>query len=917
VAILLTFVGHLSYAQDSMTIDDLFSKGNQLILKNDYLSADQVFLQVTQRDTVSPLFYLYAIVFRTLCQYSLDEYTEMYELISFAETEQLRLSLSENTYLSTDIAYFSGLALFKLGYTYEALAYFQNTIKLYDRFSTFDFRAEDLYSNTAICYLDIADYDNAIIYLNKSINSESENHTKLDKIQWIGLKAKAYQYKGKLDLAETYYEEAFKLLNGLTVNESNIELQLNDDWSSFLIATNRFKEAEATLRRVETMNPIKVDLINYYQNKGSYFLHLNDLERSIDYFSKATEEAIALYSEKHYEVSDSYLKVADAFYGLESYEDALRSYTSATNAICLVGSEINHDSEIPDVNNILIHKLALQAQFQKAIIYSKQGNYELSKTMSRSVLEILDYMLTKQIVAFGSRIDFVNHIRTYVAQLIKIALDNGDDQYAFELSQKGHGLLLDMHIKNEKAKTKLIRDTSYLAKELSFKKELRSIESGIVNTSTNKSNELRRKRLQDSLFSVRNNYNLFLKELYNKYPQIYDQYKSESSSIDDLKLELNQHNDALIEYFIADTVLYSFVICNNVLKVYQKEIGPDFYDAVKAFRLHTSLINLDSYIDYIEIASELFDFLLRDILIENLSQVNSLVIVPDDILYTISFDALLTDKPISKEINRYDRLSYLAKDYSISYHYSSLLLKGIGSSGGNGLSSFAPSFSEETMKAASLEKLINNIDEVLLIDQIYKGEVYLDSLATKGQFQSDIKDINIAHLATHASCNDSLPMESRIFFSDQSISTYEIYNLPHNLDLVVLSACETGKGQIQRGEGVMSLARAFIASGAQSVITSLWNVNDNATISLMQTFYQYLSEGQSIQSSLHQSKKEYITNTTSIMDAHPYYWSGFILIGDDVIFTSNYRYWIWIAFGFIVLMIIVFYYLNINRRKKA
>jgi len=105
----------------------------------------------------------------------------------------------------------------------------------------------------------------------------------------------------------------------------------------------------------------------------------------------------------------------------------------------------------------------------------------------------------------------------------------------------------------------------------------------------------------------------------------------------------------------------------------------------------------------------------------------------------------------------------------------------------------------------------------------------------------------------------------------------------------------------------MSLARAFIASGARSVITSLWNVNDSATLSLMQSFYSHLSQGESIQSSLHQSKKEYISNATSIMDAHPYYWSGFILIGQDATFSTSYFKWIWIAVGSLLLVLICYY----------
>ena len=360
---------------------------------------------------------MYTLVYRTLCQFSVDDYPQMYELITTAEDELVSLGLSDNTYLQTDIAYFKGLALFELGYTYESLSYYQTTNKLYNSFTTFDFRVEDLYSNTAICYFDIADYDNAIVYLNKSINSESKNVTALDKIQWIGLKAKAYQYKGNLDLAESYYSEAFELLGDYDKKDTRVELQLNDDWSSFLILTKQFEKAESVLQRVKSMKPLKGDLINYYQNQGNYFLKINQIEQSITYFSKATEQAIALYGKKHYEVGDSYLKAADGFLGLKEYDDALHYYTEAINAISSESAALKADSDVPDVELILTHKLALEAQFQKAIIYSKLENYEASKNMSRSVLEILEYMLSRQIVAFGSKIDLVNYIRSYVTMV--------------------------------------------------------------------------------------------------------------------------------------------------------------------------------------------------------------------------------------------------------------------------------------------------------------------------------------------------------------------------------------------------------------------------------------------------------------------------------------------------------------------
>jgi CHAT domain-containing protein len=103
-----------------------------------------------------------------------------------------------------------------------------------------------------------------------------------------------------------------------------------------------------------------------------------------------------------------------------------------------------------------------------------------------------------------------------------------------------------------------------------------------------------------------------------------------------------------------------------------------------------------------------------------------------------------------------------------------------------------------------------------------------------------------------------------------------------NLDneLVTLSACESSKGNNILGEGMLSLTRNFIASGAKSVVGTLWPANDKATSELMISFYTYLKIGDDKDIALAKAQADYISKYKGTEYEHPYYWSGVVLTGD-------------------------------------
>ena len=170
-------------------------------------------------------------------------------------------------------------------------------------------------------------------------------------------------------------------------------------------------------------------------------------------------------------------------------------------------------------------------------------------------------------------------------------------------------------------------------------------------------------------------------------------------------------------------------------------------------------------------------------------------------------------------------------------------------------------------------------------------------------------------------------MQSKLVFAasedtteDQDLHAWEIYNLQLAADLVVLSACETGTGKLVRGEGLMSLAQAFHYANCPSVVTSLWPVDDDATAILMEYFYKALSEGLPKDQALQQAKLQYLEQSDPA-GRHPFYWSSFVLLGDqEPISTGFFSFGnvLYILTALVVLVgLLVFYYILKVRKPTA
>jgi len=158
--------------------------------------------------------------------------------------------------------------------------------------------------------------------------------------------------------------------------------------------------------------------------------------------------------------------------------------------------------------------------------------------------------------------------------------------------------------------------------------------------------------------------------------------------------------------------------------------------------------------------------------------------------------------------------------------------------------------------------------------------------ATETAFKSEpLAEFRVIHLATHGYVDSQFPERSGLVLGrdpasqdDGLLQVREIMQLRFNAELVTLSACDTGVGKLQGEEGITNLPEAFLVSGARAVVASLWSADDAYTLKLMENFYAHLADGLDKASALRQAKLDLLATYGS--QAQPYYWGGFVLVGD-------------------------------------
>ncbi|NJM80708.1 MAG: CHAT domain-containing protein, partial [Flavobacterium sp.] len=387
----------------------------------------------------------------------------------------------------------------------------------------------------------------------------------------------------------------------------------------------------------------------------------------------------------------------------------------------------------------------------------------------------------------------------------------------------------------EKSKNTVLKERNYQKslveqfpknKALQLQNQLLSKQESLINEyirlQITQENETRLVALNTELVSL----SIQLKNVNEKINHHFKNKTAALFSLETLEQKLKKENAQLVYYFWAKEKVYSFHFKNQ--KATWRKID---------FNTENSLI-LSQFIHFFDDANAINKNVsafsstannLHQLLGFNQVEKNkNLIIIPDGLLHFVAFDALVTQKTTS---TNFSKIPFLVYQNKIAYQTNvSFYLNDSKTKKNDKIIGFFPVFKNTN---AYLEY---SIDEAKALEK-NKATLFMNETANRENFKQNVSQYSILHLSTHGT-SGSFSSPATLVFYDDVLLVNELYSLKKcNPDLVVLSACETGIGKLQKGEGAISIARAFQYAGAKNVLFSLWKINDYATSEIMTGFY--------------------------------------------------------------------------------
>ncbi|WP_089683905.1 CHAT domain-containing protein [Catalinimonas alkaloidigena] len=311
-------------------------------------------------------------------------------------------------------------------------------------------------------------------------------------------------------------------------------------------------------------------------------------------------------------------------------------------------------------------------------------------------------------------------------------------------------------------------------------------------------------------------------------------------------------------------------------------------------------------------------------------------LLPDGPLYYLNFETLLEQPVTAQSTSR--AWPYLIRRHAIYYAYTLPGVYPTAEASPGTILGIAPGFSPE-LKAHYRQQLppetavdsvflgwVRTPWSVQLVDQLAQrgwGTALTENNATERRFLAEAPSAGILHFGTHAQLISQNPLESFLALTpeptdsaDGYLHTYELYGQPFHAQLAVLTACQTGLGRYQAGEGVLSLAHAFRYAGCPSVIYSLWSIDDEQTNQLTEFFYEEVRQGRPFGDALRQAKLRYLDQQPAALQL-PFYWASLVLAGENQALPMP-SFWEtyggWLLGGLVVLGLTALW---VYRKKRA
>ncbi|MBN1414214.1 MAG: CHAT domain-containing protein [Bacteroidales bacterium] len=802
----------------------------------------------------------------------------------------------------------------RIGRTYSALGdyskaeeYYNNALLLFQEFQTYSevnkAAIVTLYNGYGVLSKRMKKYQQAIALYNKAVDFAVQLKPSFLSFLYGNI-ANAYRELKEYEISEEYFLRA---ISGKSVNNYQDSIDLTiilTDYSSLLLDEKKPEQAKSIIEQAQQLcygiwgsrNPQHAEIMI---NMGKYYALTGNIDKAIYWYQQSI---LSLYADQEIFVPGitslpkNIISKQHFLVGLKTIANAFQVKYNLTDSIQYLKKSLNiYEQSIMLADNIRHGFMNNDSRLFLA---------ENEKATLNAAIHI-----ARDLHALTSKEEYLHK--------------------AFEFSERSKAALLLSSIQSNTAITfggipeTLGNEEKNLIREISMTEET-------IYEEEQKSRPNAQKLLKwkNNLLKLKRDYEALINTLEQNYPRYYKlKYRNNLIQVKEL-VSLLSKNYNLVEYNLEDTTVTAFIINRKGIVSIETPVNQVFHNALASVlqqlqQFDPTKHTAEQFRKYCSFSYELYNSLFKPV--EKYLVSDKVILIPDQVLSYLPFEIMLTEPP-EKNTGNYRNLSYLMKKYTLSYSYSASLLMDEHirrkKPPNRKVLAIAPLYShtqESSLFSPARRHSIEHLyplpgacEEVKYITRLLKGRLLVDSMATEKAFKKFAPEFGILHLAMHTLINNQNPMYSKLVFTqwlngpdEGMLNTYELYNMKLNARMVVLSACRSGDGVLQQGEGIMSLARGFLYAGCPSLIMTLWNVEDKSGMEVMQQFYHHIKKGRTKDIALRSAKLNYLTSAVP-HKTHPYYWAGYLQIGDPIaIFVPSWFKNMLIALLTLLLLIIL------------
>lgn len=385
-----------------------------------------------------------------------------------------------------------------------------------------------------------------------------------------------------------------------------------------------------------------------------------------------------------------------------------------------------------------------------------------------------------------------------------------------------------------------------------------------------------------------------------------------------------------INYTLTDKQLFVLAQDQQQLKMRSATLDSAFWGNLREWKLRCQS-PIEGKADvrrFGNLGFNLYSTLLRPE-IEGFKENDKLIIIADGELCNLQFEALVVESNTAEK-QSLPNMPFLVKSHQCQYAPSATMWllqqskPSVSSSqkclglGWGPMPSYIPAVGE-----APLPGLPGTKEEIEAVRELVLGHYRVGKDASEAAFKQVASEYGILHLALHASANGSSPEimfpEGGSESEDGVLHFHEIFPLKLRARLAVLSACESGTGQLLEGEGIQSMSSGFAAVGIPTLLMTLWEVSDESGKEIVVEFYKGISKGLPVDRALREAKLSYLDKANGHR-ASPYFWAAYLASGNMEpiqLASPNAPIWPWAIGGTFILVCIFITYRIYKKNRNS